>query len=352
MSSGATHKKVIYLFGAGATHAVISAVAPDEGLTTNDIREKIRNKHSNSGLDKNVWNELMSDKTDIEHLISVLESQQNHSTAHLVRRYYRDALVALCKRFSKSPPTNLYVVLADLHKNVAAFDEELSCIITLNYEDILERSLKKHLGYDTDYVIQTKKEGESNDRIGVLKLHGSFNWINHRPVQTKVMTAVSDSKALWIPPGIDKKREDYPFNLLWGKATECLMDCDVVRVVGCSLSRNDWALIPVLYTAQRFNHMRSKVDVEVIDFVETGEQIQEAYAYLDVKKITDLEEIKSFYGDLFPTAPFDAIEKEIRGSMRNPFKIWLEAKIASLIRDGVNIDTPKRFLTDFYYKVN
>ena len=67
------------------------------------------------------------------------------------------------------------------------------------------------------------------------------------------MNSISSSNTLWIPPGVDKKRENYPFNYLWGQAVENLLECDVLRVIGCSLSRNDWGMIPILYTIQRFN---------------------------------------------------------------------------------------------------
>ena len=80
---------------------------------------------------------------------------------------------------------------------------------------------------------------------------------NRRPIRVKSMTSLNKKdNALWIPPGVDKRTEYYPFNLLWGKAKEFLMNCDILRIVGCSLNRNDWALIPILYIIQKFNDNR------------------------------------------------------------------------------------------------
>ena len=297
-------KKVVYLLGSGATHAVLMEAKFSKGMLTNDIRDVIESKYSRSGIDVTVWNELITEDNDIEHLISVLEAQHNYSASQKVRTYYRNAIIELAEEFSKRPPAmSLYDVLFDLHTGVKAFPEQLLCFMTLNYEDILERCLEKHFDCTADYVVQTVKGPSRSNRIGVLKLHGSFNWTNERPIAVEAMTAIKDQKTLWIPPGTEKKRENYPFNLLWGKAMECLMECDVLRVIGCSLSRNDWGLIPILYTVQKFSKRPKGMEVEIIDFADTGDQVQRNYRYLTVKKITQIDDVISLYGRQFPKAP-------------------------------------------------
>ena len=137
-------KKVIYLFGAGATQAVIKDLDPEKSLMTPDIQKLIENKYSNREIEARIWNELTTVK-DIEHLISVLESQYNYSTSELLRQYYRMALVELANEVNISDSATLYTVLSDLYVNRSGLEEELLCFITLNYEDILERSIKEQL---------------------------------------------------------------------------------------------------------------------------------------------------------------------------------------------------------------
>jgi hypothetical protein len=352
-------KKVVYLFGAGASHAVIKHANPEKGLMTADIQRQIELKYSDKkkGVDLRIWNELIT-TSDIEHLISVLESQYNYSSTDRIRKYYRDALVELAREFSKAPPRiNLYTVLYDLHENVTDLQEELLCFITLNYEDLLERSLRTHLKYNADYAIKTTVGNTVGNTVEILKLHGSFNWSNRRPIQIRKMTAIPSGNTLWIPPGVEKRKENYPFNVLWGKASECLIDCDVIRVIGCSLSRNDWGLVPMLYTAQKFNEQGRDIEIEVIDFLQTGRDIKNNYQYLNVKDITEIEEIISFYKRQFPHASNEEIKKEMVNQfsdkdIMNPFQMWLDAKIDFLLNvNELNINTRKRYVHNFYYKV-
>jgi hypothetical protein len=352
-------KKVVYLFGAGATQAAIKSIDPARSLMTADIQRLIEQKYSGkrNGFDSRIWNELITPENDIEHLISVLESQHNYSYSYKLRKLYRDALVKLAKAYSKSLQVNLYTVLFDLHRYVK-FDEQLLCFMTLNYEDLLEQSLRKHFGYAVDYVIKsTNKKTGSKETACILKLHGSFNWINTRPVQTRSMTAILPGDTLWIPPGVDKHRENYPFNTLWGKASEYLMECDVVRIVGCSLSRNDWGLIPILYTAQRFADRSSQLEIEIIDFLQTGKAIKDNYSYLNVKDITEIKEVTYFYKQQFSGSSDEELKKEMESEFSgkdkmNPFRAWLDAKIGYLVNeDHINIETPHKYVYKFYNKV-
>jgi hypothetical protein len=347
-------KKIVYLLGAGATQAVIKQINPEKSLMTEDIQELIESKYSKKGIDPRIWNELVTKGNDVEHLISVLESHYNYSTSDKVRKYYWKALVTLVKDLSKSPPENLYTVLYDLHKNVDGLEEELLCFITLNYEDLLEQSLRKQ--YDIDYAIDTMSSKSNRDKVKILKLHGSFNWINSRPIQTKSMTSIQHGKSLWIPPGVEKRKDNYPFNLLWGKATECLMECDVVRVIGCSLSRNDWSLIPILYTVQRFNGRGQNIQIEIIDFVETGQNIRKNYRYLNIKQVTEIDDIIAYYRRQLPKASDKERNREMIAQFSNkdkmnPFQAWLDAKIDQLVNEkGSDSINTAKYVYNFYNK--
>lgn len=351
-------KKVVYLFGAGATHAVVKALNPDLGLLTNDIQEKIEAKYSGiiKGVNNTIWNELVTQGIDVEHLISVLESQHNYSASEKLRKYYREAIVTISEEIPQNPlPANLYSVLIDLH-NITGLDEKYLSFISLNYEDVFERTIKAHFKYDVDYVIKTGNKISQKTLIKVYKLHGSFNWFNSRPISIRKMTAIKSKDTLWIPPGVEKRKENYPFNLLWGKVIEDLLNCDVLRIVGCSLSRNDWGLIPILYTVQRFNQNGKRVEIEIIDYPITAKTIKDTYKYLRTKSLIDLPEILSYYKKQFPeTSPEPEIVREIETKFSdkdkiNPFQEWLDAKADYLINQDIDITTDRNFLYNLYYK--
>jgi len=348
-------KKVVYLFGAGATQAVLKSNNPLDGLLTKDIQDKIKNKYTSKVLNGKIWNELIS-VTDIEHLISVLETQHQNSASEKIRKYYRESIIEIAEPISKNPPKkNLYSVLIDYY-NIKNLDEELLCFITLNYEDILERTIKSLFNREIDYALHSNKIKPRPDAIKVLKLHGSFNWQNTRPIRIKNMTTKNSPNSLWIPPGVEKKKDNYPFNILWGIAIEYLMQCDILRVVGCSLSRNDWGLIPMLYTIQKFNDSLKKIEIEIIDYPATAQNIIENYKYIKFISITDIPEFLGFYKKKLPVASHSDLINEIKAKFSdtdksNPFYEWLDAKIDYLIDSGVNIKTENNFVYNFYHKL-
>lgn len=350
--------KVIYLFGAGASESVLKSLNHYSGLLTGDIQNLIASKYSPKGINANIWNEIIKRGNDIEHLISVLESNHNYSASNKIRKYYRDAIVQISKDISANPPFNLYSVLIDMHINSKKINEELLCIVTLNYEDILEQTIKSQFGLGVDYVIHSFKDKQENHKkIKVFKLHGSFNWLNTRPVRVKKMTTIKPEDTLWIPPGVDKKKDNYPFNILWGHFSEQLLRCDILRIVGCSLSRNDWGLIPILYTLQKFNENNSKgFRLEIIDYPKTCENIKNNYKYLNVIELTEINEFIYFYKKQFPAANTDEVLKEIKAKYAdfdkaNPFEDWLYSKV-DYLQEKLEDDliTTNKFLYKFYNK--
>lgn len=353
-------KKIVYLFGAGATQAVLKAINPSLSLLTKDIQEKISHKYSAPHLNKRIWTELIT-VTDIEHLISVLESQHNYSASERIKQYYREAIrdiILHSPELKKLPMKNLYSVLIDLHKYVTDLDEKLLCFITLNYEDILERTIKSFFKFEVDYSLYPNSLNLTSNAIKVIKLHGSFNWQNTRPITIKTMASTKSPNALWIPPGVEKRKDNYPFNLLWGQATESLMQCDILRIVGCSLSRNDWGLIPILYTVQKYNHTGKVIEIEIIDYPSTATNIIYNYGYIQFKPIIKLPEFLNYYKKQFPAATTSStLTEEIKSRFKdkdksNPFYEWLDAKIDYLSDDcSMDIKTPKNIVYDFYNKL-
>jgi hypothetical protein len=165
-------KKIIYLFGSGASHAVVNAIDSSKQLLTTDIRQKI-GEYESIDIPTNIWNELMDNDVDIEHLISILESNYDYNSTQKIREYYHNAIINLSKEILDninlpSYKPNLYSILFDLY-SVKELTEKVSCIFTLNYENILEQALKYHLNIDADYLIVNKRVKKTKN-IPILKL--------------------------------------------------------------------------------------------------------------------------------------------------------------------------------------
>jgi hypothetical protein len=351
-------KNVVYLFGSGASHAVINAIDPSKQLLTADIRQEIHEKEKDAKVKNipiDIWNELMDPKVDIEHLISILETNYHHESAQYIRNYYHDAIISLSKEVIEKIDDpiyrpNLYSVLFDFH-NIKNNVEKVISVFSLNYEDLFEQTLKFHLNLDVDYLI--KKKNKDKKFIPVLKLHGSFNWTNTRPVNIKKTKNIRSGDALWIPPGVDKKKENYPFNILWGKAFEFLMECDVLRVIGCSLNRNDWGLIPLIYTSLRLSRKNSPYEIEIIDFLDKGEKIKNDYPYLNIKSLIEIPEVISYLNDVYdlknttiPKFVKDDLSSDASKKL-NIFELWLKAKRFDRQAARRSLSTRKRFFENF-----
>lgn len=325
-------------------------------LMPNDIRDRILSKYVSKAPpihDDLAWN-AFTDTPDVEHFISILEYQNKFGAAEIIRREYREAILKIAGSVSQTPPRqNLYSVLLDYQLNLANkhLGENLLGFVSFNYEDILENTISTFFR-PVNYVF--KHYRKAGAPVNVYKLHGSFNWINERPIKIRKMKNVGSKPSLWIPPGVDKKKDTYPFNLLWGQLTEELLKCDVLRVIGCSLSRNDWGIIPVLYTMRDFVE-RNGFDIEVIASPGTAENITRNYGYLNVKSMLEMEDVIDYFREELGNLKNDKeLKKEISDSLSdrekgNPFRDWLLSKLYYLAQTlDVSIGTPDGIVSEFY----
>lgn len=146
----------------------------------------------------------------------------------------------------------------------------------------------------------------------MLKLHGSFNWKNVKICGRKRKIEI-------IPLGVNKNYLQIPYNFIWGRALEILTECDILRVIGCSLSQNDIALIDLLFKA----HLEKgeAFELQIISAENTGTQIKYNYGFFP--KIKSLGQIED---NLVP----DPIQSNEDG---NAFKIWLKAKGSKMLKE-------------------
>lgn len=351
---------VVYLLGAGASHACAARVDSPHGILMSHLvdpfiehiqtLESYRDQTEIQAL----VNTVITAETDIEQIITFLAqspSRRHQLFAEELRKVFehvlRDRLDAI-EASNGEPPIDLYKALLDMH-DVQGNEERLRGIITLNYDEYIELAIRS-LGREVDFGI-TVQPTRGGAAIRLLKLHGSLGWKHAWPVSAQN----PEDSPFWIPPGIQKSKGDYPFNLLWGGARE-LLDCDLLRIIGCNLGPNDWDLVSLLFSTRHTHDVRpAPYLVEVIDSPDTVLRLKNQLPYLDVRSIYEtrvagrglLSELGRVEGpyDALTTEEQLAADDRLRG--KNYFHIWLQHMAEGLYTEKGSISTSNGFFESF-----
>ena len=334
-------KRVVYLWGAGATQAeaqhlgaTVSLLMRNndhfgEGIATRILKRTGRRLTSSFGDGQDV---------DIEKLISLLAASgidEHTRLAEEMRESYFIELKASLDKANVLDNPQQAIQLLKMHK-YQTFREEvetLSGIITTNHDGLLQVASqavfgKVNLGFKYSSAVFT--EVLSNSTPPILQLHGSFTWRFGIPLKVgKLRRGSIFNETVWIPPTILKESKNYPFNKLSGLAYELLArHCDVLRVIGASLTQNDWNILSLIFNAQRHRESTKGAAflIELILPHDTGEWIKKECAYLKnmfpIGYLTEgqFAEYKNKYDE----------EEEIRpdSDLANPFVYWLSEKRA------------------------
>jgi len=308
---------------------------------------------------EDLLNNVIDERTDFEHIITFLDespSKLHRDFAGAMRRTFE---AVLRKRFQTieaelgKTPDRLYVALLDMH-DVRGLQEVLRGFLTINYDNYLESAVTGAPNLSLDTGIDVRPVPSLKRAVKVLKLHGSFDWNDAWPITHK------SASTLWIPPGIQKTKDRYPFNALWGLARE-LLDCDVLRIIGCRLGGNDWDLISLLFTTCHTNAERGPYRVEIIDSPKNAQRLKRDHPYLGVQSILEIEPIGSqLIGEFMASAPksySDLTSEEKRdviakaGTDKNWFHIWLKQRAEALNTEFGSVSTAvgafEQLLTDY-----
>lgn len=327
-------KQVVYLWGAGATQAEAQRLGANisllmrntdafgEGITTRILQRAGSKTTSAFGGGEGV---------DIEKLISLLTASgidEHTQLAENMRAHYFEELRASLWNARVRDNPQLAIRLLELHKN-KKFQEQvetLSGIITTNHDGLLQVASqnvfgKVNLGFK--FSSEDFDQATSNSVPPILHLHGSFTWQFGVPIIISRLRRTSAyAETVWIPPTILKESKNYPFNKLSGLAYELLAKhCDVLRVVGSSLTQNDWNILSLIFNAQQHREATKGTAflIELIMPPQVGENIKVECAYLkNINPIGYLTEGK------FAAYKDDKIEPE--PGMANPFAYWLNEK--------------------------
>jgi len=309
-------KKIVYLFGAGATNAELSHIGEDVtevGLLISDVTRRVTIKASETPgflSPHRMFLERAADSSNIELFISLIEDNAyDIANASGVVDRLKELVEADIKNILTAERLAAFVLhkaLFELHdKNE---NELLIGIISLNYDTVLDDAYKLFHG-DPDYF--SDKAGSQVPKL--LKLHGSFNWDDIEANGRRRRIPI-------IPVGINKNYLRLPYSFIWGRALEVLAACDILRVIGCSLSQNDVQLIDLLFKAH--NQKGSPIEIQIISSEVTGQAIRSKYDFFP--KITTAEKIE------------DTLLPEVKKGT-NVFKEWLRAKGTKVLKEESRI---------------
>jgi hypothetical protein len=309
--------KIAYLFGAGATHAELQNIEPDlvkekTGLLITNVSSRVievarRDENYIKGL------EMVSGtkgSLNIELLISLIENSKIYRwerKTQLLKGLVRDDIEGILTN-SRTRRFYLHKGLLELHKQkLAQKREKLIGLISLNYDDVLDQAFAEF--YDEpNYCFSLDADAFSSRDIPLLKLHGSFNW-SGKSIRGRKRTIEI------IPFGASKNYLHAPYSFIWNRALEIFIQCDTLRVIGCSMSPNDVHLIDLLFKA----HLERKkpFEIEIISSDQTAEAIKRNYGFFPkIKKLTELEP------ELVPEP-----------DPPNPFRTWLRHKCLNMLKD-------------------
>lgn len=339
-------KKIVYLLGAGTTHAEkqleckVKKVGLDKdgklkngGLLASHVSQRVIKRLINKKLEiakcygigefslENPDQPEIKENADIELFISLIESlETNESEKHakLLRKYFREDICNNLLTTKGNIQPRLHCSLIELHNLIKSIkrEEQLLGFFTVNYDSVFEKSLKLtksklEYGFNIGYLQQKYMFNTGY----FLKLHGSFDW--HFDPDSNKITISSlgrSEEGQWIPPRLNKEYLNYPYNILHGKAYELLAQCDILRVIGCSLNQNDIGLISLLFKTQRLRRP-NPYSIEIISTPNASNEIMNRLGIL-------LSFDESFYKkDDWTKTGKDA---------ENPFLDWLYYKVEKI----------------------
>ena len=317
-------KKIVYLFGAGATHAELlnSEEDPDAtfrskyGLLISDVSRRVMNNAHRRKWFKEQAEVLASKKGafNIELYISLLES--NNFPEKVVQTLKDLVQKDIQRVLSEDRKAKFYLhkALLELHKLTEGQEKPLG-FISLNYDEVLDEAYCALYNNNKPEYCLTSRFSKA---LPLLKLHGSLNWEDIEIYEKHITIPI-------IPLGLNKNYLVPPYNFIWGRAYELLVDCDILRVVGCSMNQNDIGLIDLLFKAH--NQRQEAFEIQIIDFqpLNGHHQIKNNYGFLP-----KIVEPKAIEGTLIPEESIGTPEKG-----DNPFRIWLEAKARKMVKPHV-----------------
>lgn len=332
-------KKIVYLLGAGATQAEISFSGIGADVTVGGVNRNILEiSRRNNGGYYNLLQDLgLPAEQDVELIMSLFEGYRKNNPSSCLKAYreirklYRHHIVS--EIFRKKVPPRLLSTLLYLNskfgKDMGKDGEEITSILTTNYDNLAEESSNKvYGGVNYGVMFDSNEYHRCISTPYILKLHGSFNWKiteNKLRISSRYQIANEDNLSClsWVPPSVYKKPSDdnKVFSKIWNQAAKLLVSCDILRVVGSSLRNEDWSLISLIFSSQIKNNKKFEIELIV--------PIEDATGGDDNSPLAIMTRLK-FLGMLkdFAHLPLTFEEGDLK--QPNVFHCWLSKKIQEI----------------------
>ena len=335
--------RIVYLWGAGATQAEITYSYPTPHnllMGDNDsLGLGVASRILEAFPEKESDPFRVSGGPDIEKLISLLAASNVSSLEEFAVKVRRQYFLEIQRSLVTTDVINTQALangLLTLHSHTGIRKlEHLAGLISTNHDGLLQSAAQSAYGslnlgipfQSCDFKIDV-----SESTPPILYLHGSFTWKPGIPIRVNRLTEQTpyEGSQLWIPPSILKESKTYPFNKLIGRAYELLSrHCDVLRVVGASLTQNDWNILSLIFNAQRHLDYFGKdaFRIELIMPHQHGIEIENSCSYL-----TNLQPIGFLTDGDFTGYKEDQMTTP--EMMMNPLAYWMKEKISYHQRQG------------------
>lgn len=279
-------KKVVYLLGAGFSHAITDNNAP----STKDLGTRLGALFPPSIKEKYNFSpeniELFLTKIDLD----LLENKENNKKIETARFKVTETLYQIFKTSNFCSNTKAGIDVSDTAKKVVGLlFRENDAILTLNYDCYLENLLALNGKWDpyTGYgeYLTRKHQGEEKKKIlNIYKLHGSVNFhtvvksidkktgITETDIDFEINSSGDNFPKLdfyceargsiqeyFIAPSYLKQFNYKGILQIWKEAALKIQQADVLIIMGCSLRNEDYPLIFLI--SQISNH----VEIFIID---------------------------------------------------------------------------------------
>lgn len=258
-------EKITYLFGTGATQSEITHSGWPGSVLMSNINPKVfeKSKEQDGKYAELIENlSLSPDDIDIEQIISLFEDfneSENQTFKELIieiREIFHGVVLENLMNNGAYVPPKITTLLFFMHKKypqlMGDHGEEMIGVFTVNFDSNLETAFLKcykSINYDMDIKYDGYAYNYSCPPL--LKLHGSFNWRGNDSVvaYSGFEFEKPDDESRWLRPSVFKKPVSI-YQKLWNSASKILSNTDVLRIIGCSLRSEDWALISLIFQSQ------------------------------------------------------------------------------------------------------
>lgn len=350
--------KVAYLFGAGSTNGEFRKQGVFEKTLLKDLCSQIQaiSQEENGKYNQICDSMGIPPDQDIEIMISLFESgcNTNKSFKKIVRelrRLYR--LVLVKKIVGNNVKPLIASTILRLHSKYSNFlgknGEKLIGVLTLNNDSLIDKAFsfkETYNGLNYSYPFASSEFKMKNSAPVFLKLHGSFNWridsTNRLTVSSKFESEKARNASGWIAPSFFKTPfQNALFARIWRIAETTLEKCDVLRVVGCSLRKEDVHVLSLLFRSQ-------------IKAVLAGRQPYQIELLSSLKSINGskyepgiIQNIRFLSRPKSPDQLY-AFDKQFDRKQENIYNYWVDKMVSWAEKKGAQIQNDNFIQSTFY----